>query len=199
MKGKVNTTGIPHDQAAIRVRPCLIVAEVAQAHDGSLGMAHAYIDAIAAGKNCMLRRAFDMKVQAYDPFRNGWVEGVKRFEKLETFLKSSEVLSLHVSLASETEGLVGHREISQLPKGALLINTSRGKIVNERAVLMALEENHLGGAALDVLSDELAKKREIFDKLRRYAVRNDNLILTPHLGGLLRKFELSFRPRNFFP
>jgi N-acetylneuraminate synthase len=48
MKGKVNTTGIPHDQAAIRVRPCLIVAEVAQAHDGSLGMAHAYIDAIAA-------------------------------------------------------------------------------------------------------------------------------------------------------
>jgi len=48
MKGKVNTTGIPHDQAAIRARPCLIVAEVAQAHDGSLGMAHAYIDAIAA-------------------------------------------------------------------------------------------------------------------------------------------------------
>ena len=48
MKGKVNTTGIPHDQAAIRANPCLIVAEVAQAHDGSLGMAHAYIDAIAA-------------------------------------------------------------------------------------------------------------------------------------------------------
>jgi len=48
MKGKVNTTGIPHDQAAIRARPCLIVAEVAQAHDGSLGMAHAYIDAIAS-------------------------------------------------------------------------------------------------------------------------------------------------------
>lgn len=48
MKGKVNTTGIPHDHGAIRVRPCLIVAEVAQAHDGSLGMAHAYIDAIAA-------------------------------------------------------------------------------------------------------------------------------------------------------
>ena len=128
-------------------------------------------------------RAFDMKVQAYDPFRNGWVEGVKRFEKLETFLKSSEVLSLHVPLTSETEGLVGRREISQLPKGALLINTSRGKIVNERAVLMALEENHLGGAALDVLSDELAQKREMFDKLRRYAARNDNLILTPHLGG----------------
>lgn len=128
-------------------------------------------------------QAFDMKVQAYDPFRNGWVEGVKKFENLETFLKSSEIMSLHIPLTPETEGLVGPRQISQLSKGALLINTSRGKIVNERAVLTALEENHLGGAALDVLSDELAQKRQMFDKLRSYAEKNENLILTPHLGG----------------
>ena len=129
-------------------------------------------------------QAFGMKVQAYDPFRNGWVGGVKRCENLGALLKSSDVLSLHVPLTSETEGMLSLGQIAQLPKGALLINTSRGKIVNEQAVLMALEENHLGGAALDVLSDELLQEREMFDKLRSYAVRNDNLILIPHMGGV---------------
>ena len=128
-------------------------------------------------------RAFDMKVQAYDPLRNGWVDGVKRFEDLDAFLQSSEILSLHVPLNPETEGLVGSRQIFQLPRGALLINTSRGKIVDEQAVLAALESDHLGGAALDVLSDELAENRHSFQKLRSYADKHQNLILTPHLGG----------------
>ena len=127
--------------------------------------------------------AFDMNVQAYDPFREGWVAGVKRFEDLDPFLQTSEILSLHLPLSPETEGLVGTRQLSQLPRGALLINTSRGKIVNELALLKLLESNHLGGAALDVLSDEHSQKREIFHNLRSYAENHENLILTPHLGG----------------
>ncbi|MBN2386555.1 MAG: hypothetical protein JXB85_06005 [Anaerolineales bacterium] len=126
--------------------------------------------------------AFGMRVTAFDPYRTGWPEGVERLSRQSELLQQSRILSIHVPLNAETEGLVGAAELALLPPGAWLINTARGQVLDEQALLAALEGRHLAGAALDVLSDErggaLAESA-----LVRYACEHANLILTPHIGG----------------
>ena len=98
--------------------------------------------------------AFGMRVLAYDPTRDPWMEGVERANTMDELLAASEVLSIHVPLNERTEGLIGRRELALLPPGALLVNTARGAVLQREALLEALESGRLGGAALDVLWDE---------------------------------------------
>lgn len=128
-------------------------------------------------------RAFGMEVAAFDPHRDSWPEGVERRASLEALLPDSRVLTLHVPLAPDTERLVGRRELARLPAGALLVNTSRGAVVDEGALLEALESGHLAGAALDVVPDERDPARRARSPLLAYAARHENLLITPHLGG----------------
>jgi D-3-phosphoglycerate dehydrogenase len=96
-------------------------------------------------------------------------EGV-RFVELRELLQGCDVVTLHVPLTRETRGLIGQREIASMKPGALLVNTSRGAVVDVDAVLHALREGRLGGAGLDVLPQEppLAPPSA------------PNLIVTPH-------------------
>ena len=126
--------------------------------------------------------AFGMRVLAYDPQPLQWVEGVERITSLNELLEQSDVLSIHVPLNSTTVGLVGAAELSRLPAGALLINTSRGEILDETALLVTMENGHLAGAALDVLSHERSGSL-VTSLLVEYARTHSNLILTPHIGG----------------
>ena len=130
--------------------------------------------------------AFGMKVIAYDPhISNGSVPLVG----LNQLMSESDVISLHVPYTESTNNLLGEKEFALTKKGTLLINTSRGSIINESELLKMLNGGHIGGAALDVLSGE-----ELFregaddwpasDQLVKYAKSNDNLIIVPHIGGL---------------
>ncbi len=127
--------------------------------------------------------AFDMQVSAYDPYCKDWVAGVGRHESLEDLCRVSNIVSLHVPLNDETEGMISVREIRWLPAGAILINTARGSILDEIALLDALEKGHLSGAALDVISDETHTVRPLTARLIQYAKQETNLLLTPHIGG----------------
>ena len=124
---------------------------------------------------------FGMRVFAHDPYRSGWVDGVERTASLPDLLHQSDVLSIHVPLNEQTVRLVGAAELSCLPAGAVLVNTSRGPVLDEPALLAALESGRLAGAALDVLVGE----RENLSRspLLAYARTHPNLILTPHIGG----------------
>lgn len=124
--------------------------------------------------------AFGMRVLAYDPYRAGWVDGVERVESLPELLQQSSVLTLHVPLNEETRGMIGADELALLPQGALLVNTARGEVVDEAALLAALESGRLGGAALDVISGERSGGSP---DLVQYARRRENLLITPHIGG----------------
>ncbi|MDP6124808.1 MAG: NAD(P)-dependent oxidoreductase, partial [Candidatus Latescibacteria bacterium] len=93
------------------------------------------------------------------------------------------VLSIHVPLAPETRGLVDSLIFEALPPGAVLINTSRGAIVDETAMLSALEFGRLAGAATDVISDETGPDTQISHALFDYANRKSNLLITPHVAG----------------
>ncbi len=127
--------------------------------------------------------AFRMKVVAFDPFQTDWIDGVMRAETLGTLLSQADVLSIHVPLSAETTKLIGPKELDSLKPGAVVVNTSRGAILDEHALLAKLESGHLAGAALDVIHDEYSPSSGLREKLIQYASAHRNLLITPHLGG----------------
>ncbi|KAI0000904.1 D-isomer specific 2-hydroxyacid dehydrogenase [Russula vinacea] len=95
-------------------------------------------------------------------------------ERLEEFLGLADVLSVHVPLRPDTEGLVNEKMIRKLKKGAILVNTARGKIIDEAALIKALEDGHLGAVGLDVYPNEPAVNPRLLDF--------PNATLLPHMG-----------------
>ncbi len=102
-------------------------------------------------------QALGMQVVFYDPYKpDGYDKalGVRRVETLSELLRQTFVLSLHCPLTDETHHLIDADALSQLPRGAFLVNTARGAVVDTRAVLAAIESGHLAGAGIDVLEHE---------------------------------------------
>lgn len=124
--------------------------------------------------------AFGMRITAYDPYRNDANPGIEMKNSLTELLVDSDIVSIHVPLNQETVNLIGIKELSVMPRGSWLINTARGAIVNEPALLEALKSGHLAGAALDVLAGERKNERQ---SMIDYARLHSNLLLTPHIGG----------------
>ena len=99
-----------------------------------------------------------------------------------TLLAQSDILSIHVHLNSETRGMISREAISRMKKGVIIINTSRGAIIDEEAFLEALTAGHIGGAGLDVIQGEWDKGL-VNHPLIKYSREHGNLIITPHIGG----------------
>ncbi|GAI38812.1 unnamed protein product, partial [marine sediment metagenome] len=97
---------------------------------------------------------------------------------LEELLKQSEILCLHLSYKPNNEHLIGRKEMEAMPKGAYLINSSRGEVVDHDALYSMLTNGHLSGAALDVFEQE---------PYTGPLTRLDNVILTPHIGSYARE------------
>lgn len=127
--------------------------------------------------------AFGMHVSAHDPSidEDAWPEGIDRVT-LDELFASSDVVSVHVPLDASTLGLIDASLLARLRDGAILVNTSRGAIVDEAALLQALVTGRLGGAALDVLSEEPPGADH---PLVAFARGDDRLLITPHLGGFV--------------
>ncbi len=131
--------------------------------------------------------AFEMRVRAFDPHPSApWPPGVGRAETLDELLEAAEVLTLHPSFERGTQRLIGAPQLERLPAGAVLINTSRGGVLDEDALLAALQSGRLAGAALDVLDGEPLERVD-GHPLVRYARERSNLLLTPHLAGASRE------------
>jgi D-3-phosphoglycerate dehydrogenase len=127
--------------------------------------------------------AFEMQVRAYDPGLIAAIPGVLMCATLSDLLRQSDVLSLHVPLNPQTEKLIGAPELALLPSGAVIVNTARGAVLDETALLEALDSGKLAGAALDVLTHERVQHSGTSERLRAYARTHDRLLITPHVGG----------------
>ena len=99
------------------------------------------------------------------------------YTRFETVIAQADVITLHCPLTPATAGLIGQAEVAHMKPGALLINTARGPLVNEDAVIDGLRTGHLGGAALDVLVTEPPAGNEPL-----LALDHPNLIITPHVA-----------------
>jgi D-3-phosphoglycerate dehydrogenase len=122
-------------------------------------------------------KAFKMNLVYYDKIRNKKAEeelGIQ-YTKFETLLKTSDFVTIHVPLMPETKHLIGEKELKQMKKTAYLINTSRGSVVDEKALCKALDEYWIAGAGLDVFEKEPLP-------LESPLARNDKAILTPHVA-----------------
>jgi glyoxylate reductase len=126
-------------------------------------------------------RGFEMNVLYADLSRNRELEeevGAVRAE-LPTLLRESDFVSIHVPLVSETHHLIGERELASMKRTAYLINTSRGPVVDEGALVKALAEGTIAGAGLDVYEHEPSVPPELLTL--------DNVVLTPHTGSATRE------------
>jgi D-3-phosphoglycerate dehydrogenase len=135
------------------------------------------------------RRAagLDMKVIGFDPFlspdRAGQL-GIEAAAGLEQLLPRCDFVTVHTPLTDETRDLIGARELALLPKGARVLNCARGGIINETALVEALQSGHLAGAALDVFVEEPPPADHPLFKLA-------NVVLTPHLGASTAEAQVS--------
>jgi phosphoglycerate dehydrogenase-like enzyme len=112
--------------------------------------------------------------------------GVRRVEKDEVF-ETADFLSVHLVLSERSRGLIGPRELSLMKPTAYLVNTSRGPIVDEIALISALEQGRLAGAGLDVFDQEPLPPNHPFRRL-------PNVVITPHLGYVSRRcYQIFYR------
>jgi D-3-phosphoglycerate dehydrogenase / 2-oxoglutarate reductase len=104
------------------------------------------------------------------------------FVSLTHLLYASDIVTLHIPLSDRTKGFFGERQFSEMKPGSWFINTARGELVDEGALLKALSDGRLAGAALDVLCDE--RSSGMRDNLIvQYARDHNNVLITPHIGG----------------
>jgi D-3-phosphoglycerate dehydrogenase len=99
---------------------------------------------------------------------------------LEELLERSQLVTLHARMTEQTRGMIGAAQLARMPRGAVLVNTARGALVDNEALAAALVSGHLGGAGLDVYEPE---PLPVAHPLRRAP----NVVLTPHLGGATRQ------------
>ncbi|MFI5136957.1 MAG: NAD(P)-dependent oxidoreductase [Sphingobacteriales bacterium] len=125
---------------------------------------------------------FEVNVIAYDKYKTGFSDQYAREVSMEEIVKYSDVLSLHIPLTAETEGLVNEKYLFHFKKPIFLLNTARGKVAQIRAVLNAIKQGKILGAGLDVLESEkfpALAEQEWFEEL----CKSNKVILTPHVAG----------------
>jgi D-3-phosphoglycerate dehydrogenase / 2-oxoglutarate reductase len=120
-----------------------------------------------------------MRALVYDPYLRATPElpaGVSMADSLDALLSEADFVTLHTPLMAETHHLIGERELRLMKRGAYLINVSRGPVVDEAALIRALEEGHLAGAGLDVFDPEPPQPDNPL-------LRMTNVVVTPHLAS----------------
>ncbi|MFN8549299.1 MAG: hydroxyacid dehydrogenase [Candidatus Eisenbacteria bacterium] len=129
------------------------------------------------GKVAQLGQAFGMEVIGHDPYVDPehWERRGVRMGPIEQILPAARFVTLHLPLSDETKSLIGAAELGRMRKDAYLINCARGALIDDEALLTALNEGRLAGAALDVFRNE--------PELPKRLVEHPRVLATPHIGG----------------
>ena len=137
--------------------------------------------------SAVVRRAagFNMKILFHTRSENEYTQKLDKISDarcvdLHTLLQESDIVSIHIPLSSETHHLLGEKEFNMMKPSAILVNTSRGQVIDEEALIKALGLGHLGAARLDVFTQELIEKNSPLVKL-------SNIVLAPHIGSASTK------------
>lgn len=128
----------------------------------------------------ILAENLGMKVRYYDVENKLALGNAQPVSTLDELLASADAVTLHVPETAQTKNMIGASQLAKMKPGALLINASRGTVIDIEALYGVLKSGHLGGAAIDVFPKEpKSNKDEFVSPLREF----DNVILTPHIGG----------------
>src|SRR5579872_4824980 len=159
---------------------------------GVIGVGHIGLHVIR------IARGFGMRVVAYDVRMEPFLADLLGFSyvSMDQLLAESDIVSLHCPLTDKTHHMIGRTQFSRMKRGALLINTSRGGLVDTDALVGALESGRLGGAGLDVLEGEELIKEE--KQLLQQSVDVDRLRTAVRNRVLLSREDVVFTPHNAF-
>lgn len=128
----------------------------------------------------VIAESLGMQVVFYDVVNKLPLGNASQVSSLSALLAKSDIVSLHVPETGSTQNMIGTQELAQIKQGAILINASRGTVIDIDALAAAVESQHLSGAAIDVFPVEpRSNDEEFISPLRQF----DNVILTPHIGG----------------
>ncbi len=131
-----------------------------------------------------LLMAFDITVLAYDKYKFDFGTVAVKEANLEQLCRYADVISFHVPLTGETKYMADEHFFDALKQKPFIINTSRGKVVKTSALITALKEGKISGAALDVLENEnISNLHEEEKELLSFLQKQDNVVLTPHIAG----------------
>lgn len=136
-------------------------------------------------------QAFGLKVVAYDPFVPKERAGELNVELLELneLCKQSDYISVHAPLMKATEGMVGKEQFMHMKNNAFIINTARGPVIDEKALIEALQNKGIAGAALDVVVNEPIEKDNALLEM-------DQVILTPHMSWYSEESQLDLKEKT---
>jgi D-3-phosphoglycerate dehydrogenase len=138
-------------------------------------------------------RGFRMKVIGCDPHPREPIPGLE-YVDYDDFAERADVISIHIHLTPENEHFLNAKRIAKMKDGLILVNTSRGKVIDEEALLAALQSEKVGGFGADVIVGEW--RDDLSDHpLIAYARDHDNVTILPHLGGV--SWEAQFITRRF--
>jgi D-3-phosphoglycerate dehydrogenase len=127
-----------------------------------------------------LASAFGARVIAHDRYVDQASIGDEiELTDFDSLLRDASIVSLHIPLNAETHGMFDARRFQRMKRGAMIVNTSRGGLIDEAALAEMLTSGHLAGAALDVIADESAEARAEFFR----SIGDANVLVTPHMGG----------------
>jgi D-3-phosphoglycerate dehydrogenase len=129
---------------------------------------------------------FNMEILVFDPYKDDQLfitDNINIIKDIKSFLSSIDVLIICISYSKENEKYFSKEYLRMLKQDAILINTSRGEVLDEFELIELLDKGKIKSAALDVLSIENTNNKELQNKIMNYAKSNTNLLLTPHIAG----------------
>ena len=134
--------------------------------------------------------SFGMNVGFYDPFMSSQSKKIKQFKTLHQLYNWAHFISIQVHLDKSTKGLISDKVLSQKNSKKIIINISRGEVVDEKSIIKNIKNNNISKYATDVVSNEQDPVKLRNNPLIKFAKRNNNIIITPHIGGLSYDSEL---------
>ena len=147
-------------------------------------------------------RAFDSQVLVYDPYKKVENDELKQVSDLNYLLEKSDVIAIHVHVTEETLGMINVKCFKKMKNDVLIINTSRGDVINESDLVSFLKEAPKAQVATDVLADEIRNRLD--SPLLKYAQQSDQVLITQHIGGMTSEAQeiayghAAYRLNKFF-
>jgi phosphoglycerate dehydrogenase-like enzyme len=131
--------------------------------------------------------AFGARVGVFDPYKSVNDSRFEQFESFEELMDISDVVSLHVHVTEETTAMVNHVWFRRMKQDVLIINTSRGEVIDEFELVEFLKKNKQARVATDVLANEIRDRPS--SPLLKYAQESKRVLVTPHIGGMTREAQ----------
>lgn len=126
--------------------------------------------------------AFGMKIFAFDPYVKKFHRFVTKIDVIETMLAKIDILAICATLNDSTVNFFNNKIFKKCKKGIIIVNTSRGEIINEKDLIKNIKNKRISGCALDVVSNE--NKKNFTSELINFSKKDERLYITPHIAGL---------------